>query len=177
MKPIASFAVLSLLAVAACVPRPRPAPPVQTRPAPRPMSAPPPPALAPANWLDAPQTPGDWRYRSENGRTMAVFGGEATEGDFVIRCDPGARAILLMRALKTTSPVAMRIRAETAERLLDARPDGGAPPYVTASLAANDRLLDAMALSKGRFAVEVPGAPTLYLPSWAEVTRVIEDCR
>ena len=176
MKPIASLAAVSLLAVTACVPRPQPAPPVQARPTPAPAPAPLPPP-APANWLDAPQTPGDWYYRGENGRTVAVFGGEATEGDFVIRCEPGTRAIVIMRALETPGPVAMRIRAETAARVLTARPDGSALPYVTASLAPGDRLLDAIALSKGRFAVEVAGAPTLYLPSWAEVTRVIEDCR
>jgi hypothetical protein len=34
-----------------------------------------------------------------------------------------------------------------------------------------------MAYSRGRFAVEINGLPTLYLPSWAEVGRVIEDCR
>jgi len=38
-------------------------------------------------------------------------------------------------------------------------------------------LLDAMALSKGRFAVELEGEAALYLPAWAEVSRVIEDCR
>ncbi|MGE5953581.1 MAG: hypothetical protein ACM308_08200 [Qipengyuania vulgaris] len=44
-------------------------------------------------------------------------------------------------------------------------------------MAPKSPLLDAMALTKGRFAVETPGLPTLYLPAWAEVTRVIEDCR
>jgi len=38
-------------------------------------------------------------------------------------------------------------------------------------------LLDAMALARGRFAVEVAGYPALYLPNWAEVARVVEDCR
>ena len=44
-------------------------------------------------------------------------------------------------------------------------------------LAPDDPLLDAMAITKGRFAVAAPGEPTLYLPAWAEVSRVIEDCR
>jgi hypothetical protein len=34
-----------------------------------------------------------------------------------------------------------------------------------------------MAFSKGRFAIEAGSAPPLYLPSWPEVTRVVEDCR
>jgi hypothetical protein len=46
-----------------------------------------------------------------------------------------------------------------------------------ASVSAYDPLLDAIALSKGRFAVEVEGETTLYLPTWAEVSRLVEDCR
>ncbi len=45
------------------------------------------------------------------------------------------------------------------------------------SLNPRDPLLDAMAITRGRFAVEVEGETPLYLPAWAEVTRVIEDCR
>ena len=33
------------------------------------------------------------------------------------------------------------------------------------------------AFSKGRFAIETPGLATLYVPSYPEITRVIEDCR
>ena len=40
-----------------------------------------------------------------------------------------------------------------------------------------DPLLDAMAVTRGRFAVETTGLSTLYLPPWAEVTRAIESCR
>ena len=68
----------------------------------------------------------------------------------------------------------MRILTETTTRLLDAEPSGA---NLAVSLSARDSLLDAMAFSKGRFAVEATGQPTLYLPSWIEVSRVIEDCR
>jgi len=71
----------------------------------------------------------------------------------------------------------MTIRPETATRTLSAAPDGAADPQLVAELPARDPLLDAMALSKGRFAVAVEGAAPLILPSWAEVSRVIEDCR
>ncbi len=65
-----------------------------------------------------------------------------------------------LSALRTTS---------TTRRLAAA--DGGI------ALAATDPLLDAMAFSRGRFTVEVPGTTALVLPSHAEVGRVIEDCR
>lgn len=71
----------------------------------------------------------------------------------------------------------MRIRTETTERLLTASPSSDGRPLLIVELGAQDRLLDAMAFSRGRFAVETGGLPTLYLPAWAEVTRVIEDCR
>ena len=51
------------------------------------------------------------------------------------------------------------------------------PQIVAADLEPSDTLLDAMAITKGRFSVEVEGTDTLYLPAWVEVSRVIEDCR
>jgi hypothetical protein len=71
----------------------------------------------------------------------------------------------------------MRIRTETAQRLITAQASADGRPMLIANLPSNDRLLDAMALSRGRFAVETGGMETLYLPAWPEITRVIEDCR
>lgn len=120
--------------------------------------------------MDVPQTPGDWLYRATGGQSRASFGdGETLH--FQIICIPG-KGITLVRP--RTGGDLMRIRTETVERTLQAESRQDA---VISTVSANDRLLDAMALSKGRFAVEVAGAPPLYLPSWAEVTRVIEDCR
>lgn len=180
MKPIYAHTAAALaltLATAACIPpAPRPTPPAQTRPAPAPSPTPT-PAPTYSNWMDAPASEGDWSYRNEGAHTLALFGGAATEADFVMRCERGRREVELWRAGEAAGPVTMRVRTETAERSLTARADDGPLPYLVASLPAGDRLLDAMALSKGRFAIEVAGTPTLYLPSWAEVTRVIEDCR
>lgn len=71
----------------------------------------------------------------------------------------------------------MTIRTETASRTLPVVRLKDTIPYLAADMAASDPLLDAMALSKGRFAVEVEGEAPLFLPSHAEVSRVIEDCR
>ena len=68
----------------------------------------------------------------------------------------------------------MRIRTETVERNLGADAREG---WIQSVLRPHDPLLDAMAVTKGNFAVESAGMATLYLPGWAEVTRVIEDCR
>jgi len=71
----------------------------------------------------------------------------------------------------------MRIMTETTTRLLDGQPASAQSRDLAVTLSVRDSLLDAIALSRGRFAVEAAALPTLYLPSWAEVSRVIEDCR
>ncbi len=71
----------------------------------------------------------------------------------------------------------MRIRTETTARSILANPVPGQSNLIAVRLRGSDPLLDAMAITKGRFAVETGGLQTLYLPAWAEVTRVIEDCR
>lgn len=178
MKPIRSLlAGVTVLTVTACVPQPKSAPPAQTRPAPAPEPTTPPPAPVYDSWMDAPQTPGDWLYGQPDGGSLARFGERNSEPRFAMACDQRARQLQLVRYVPgRTTAATMVIRTESQTRSLAAAPapDGGA---LIARLAASDRLLDAMALSKGRFAVEVRGTPTLYLPSWAEVTRVIEDCR
>ncbi len=90
-----------------------------------------------------------------------------------MRCDAAARSVVLARH-GAASATRMTIRTESQTRTLAVAAHSGA---AETRLAASDRLLDAMAFSKGRFAVEMQGAQTLYVPSWAEVTRVIEDCR
>ena len=178
MKPIYihfAGALTLTFAIAACVPAPRPTPPVQTRPTPAPTPAAS-PVQAPVydSWMDAPQTPGDWSYAASSGGGTAAFGTSGGAPLFSMRCELASRTVFLRRAGPVSGATQMTVRSETQTRTLPARIAGTA---VEASLTANDRLLDAMALSKGRFAVEAPGAAVLYLPSWAEVTRVIEDCR
>jgi len=48
---------------------------------------------------------------------------------------------------------------------------------LSATLGAWDPLLDAFAFSHGRVGVTVSGLAPLVVPAWAEVARVIEDCR
>lgn len=130
------------------------------------------------HWLDAPQTPGDWAYVSETEASFAYFEDTANPDDirFMLRCDRVTRQVMLARGSPAPGEVMMRIRTETRDQLLTAEPVP-MTGLVAVSLSANDPLLDAMAVTKGRFAVEVEGMQPLYIPAWAEVTRVIEDCR
>jgi hypothetical protein len=160
-----------LLLVAGCVPPPKPAPvPTPTpTPAPSPVATPA-PAPPVSSWQDAPQTPGDWSYAAG----LATFG-QPGAAVLTLRCDRAARVVELSRSGASTGPIT--IRTEAQERLVEAAPARSDPPSLVARLAVNDRLLDAMAYSKGRFAVEAAGLETLYLPAWPEVMRVIDDCR
>lgn len=180
MKKLRALAVLPVLVIACCAPAPEPQPtppPVVVAPTPTPVA--PPVIAAPVfeNWADAPQTPGDWNYRDGTGLSFATFSLGNTPAMFGIECQKSARTVRLVRGSSLDGQVPMRIRTETADRLLTATSDASGRPMLIATLSANDRLLDAIALSRGRFAVETGGMETLYLPAWAEITRVVEDCR
>jgi len=174
-------ATLALAVLAACVPSVQPPPPRPApAPSPTPTRAPPPPVASPSfdNWMDAPRTPGDWFYKAIPPYSYAAYGRSDTDFAFVLRCDRANRLVSLGRVSGQQGQQPMQIRTETLTRLLTAAPRRGSmETLLAADLPAADALLDAMAISKGRFAVEVPGETTLYLPSWPEVTRVIEDCR
>ncbi len=122
-----------------------------------PRSAPPISAAPAPGWEDAPLTPGDWTYAD---------GRAAFAGDFAMRCDRAAGRVLLERA------GASRLDVSTSAGAQSLPAPGG-----TAAAPSRDPFLDAIAFSRGRFAVASPGLPTLIVPAHAEPARVIEDCR
>lgn len=121
-----------------------------------------------------PATPGLWQWHREGGVSVARFGDSLDPALFSMTCNPLAGTIgLKRRAVRGWGP-AMTLSTTTLSRRIAIPPAGGGAVVV---VSARDPLLDAMAFSRGRFAVEVPGLLPLYLPSWPEVSRVIEDCR
>lgn len=177
-RQLAALPLLALAALAACVQPPAATPPPPPLPAPAPQPVTPPPAPTYSNWMDAPQTPGDWFYIPEQGASIAAFGPAQRQPLFALRCDMASHAMSIGRTSASTVSQPMTIRTETGDRTFSANPAQGSVEHLVAtSLPAADPFLDAMAFSKGRFAVEVSGEPTLYLPSWPELTRVVEDCR
>ena len=132
--------------------------------APRPAPAP------PQDWLDAPLTPGEWRYHAAQAR----FGSSV-----VLACTgaPGARMIELSILHEFGAPpiaadAPVTITTNDAQRQI-----GAAGLEATLTIAPRDPILDAMAFSRGRFMIEVAGQAALILPARPEVARVIEDCR
>lgn len=167
LVPVAALAALA--ACAPVIPSAPPAPPVAV-PSPRPAPPPPPPAAV--HWSDWPVASGDWIYRREGQGSTALFGQRADAPELTLRCDPVARQIVMIRRGTAAGPVT--VRTTSATRALTAVAMGDA---MIVRLAAGDTLLDAMGYSRGRFVVEMPPLAPLVVPSWAEVQRVVEDCR
>ncbi|WP_379549994.1 hypothetical protein [Qipengyuania sp. DGS5-3] len=184
----ASAALAATFGLAACIPSAAP-PPAATSasvaaPAPEPtrpvVEIPSPPAVPaiPGNWLDQAQTAGDWEYERERSESFAIFSTSREAPAAIIRCDLGTRMVGIGQFTAGTTPqIQMKIQAETNDRMLIASTRASSQPLYAAELSAQDPLLDAIALTRGRFAIAVSGKPVLYLPAWGEVTRVIEDCR
>ena len=127
--------------------------------------------------MDVPRTPGNWTIRRTASReTVAAYSAGPDKPLFNLTCNSSSRLIWVVRPGTAASPLPARILTETRERAFTME-SGKIGNSVAASFSVTDPLLDSMALTKGRFAVETEGMPTLYLPAWAEVSRVIEDCR
>jgi len=121
-----------------------------------------------ADWRQARATPGDWVWSNAGGRSVARF----ADGLFSIRCEQGNVVLARRGSGEGRTPVSISTSAMT--RTLSG---AGSASEIAITLTAHDPLLDAMAFSRGHFAVEVAGLAPLYVPSWPEVSRVIEDCR
>jgi hypothetical protein len=177
VKAIAPLTLL-VLTLASCAAPPKPVPvrpPVVAQP--RPTPAPPPLPAPPADWRDAPQTPGNWFWSMVGGRSTASFGLLGSPMLVSLTCDRAQRRMLLARAGAAAAAVPMAVATTSQRRPLLSDPAMGSAGWLVTSLPAGDPLLDAMAFSRGRFALEAAGLPTLYLPAWPEVSRVVEDCR
>jgi hypothetical protein len=168
--------LIALLALGACV-----APPPPSAPKPAPVTPPVTTAPAPAprltgDWNDWPFTPGDWTYRRDARGSIGLFGVMGQNARVTLRCDVQAGKLYLSRE-GSGSAQRMIIRTSSMMKEFAARPTGGTPAYVATEITPSDPILDAMAFSRGRVLVDVDGQQPTVLPSWAEITRIVEDCR
>ena len=107
-----------------------------------------------------PLASGQWTYFATAGGSIAMFGPHIQ-----LRCDRASRTVTISRP---SGPLAaLTIATDTATRTL--------PP--SGRLAGSDPLLDAIALSRGRFIVSGGTVPAVAVPNWPEAARSIEDCR
>ncbi|WP_322965847.1 hypothetical protein [Sphingomonas fuzhouensis] len=169
---LASLApIVGAAALSGCIPAaPRPEAPPPPRQEPRPVAPAPRPILG-ADWRDWPLTPGDWRYQRTATGSVATFGtGGVTR--LTLACDLRTRQVRLGRPASVAGTVTIRTSSTT--KAVAARAVASGAELV---LPAADPLLDAMAFSRGRFTLEQQGQVPLVIPAYAEIGRVIEDCR
>jgi hypothetical protein len=119
-----------------------------------------------------------WTYAAEKGGTAARFAAPGAMPLLVLRCDAARRMVVLLRPAASNAPVAASISTSSGAHDFTASPADNVDPRALAiELDPRDRVLDQMAFSRGRFTLDISGFPALVLPAWAEVGRVIEDCR
>ena len=168
------ISLLALLALSACVAPSAP-------PAPKAVSAPPPVAVAPpprftGDWNDWPFTLGNWTYRRDGHTSVAQFGTLGRNAIVNFRCDAQSRRVTLSREVSAPG-TRMVIRTSSMTKTMAATASDANPAYLAADIAASEPILDAMAFSRGRVLVEMEGQQPVILPSWAEIARIVEDCR
>jgi hypothetical protein len=169
MRIALALFVLALMASCVAPPAPRPAAPVARTPAMR--SVPPiAPAPLPADWRDWPLTPGNWRYGRDQAGTRADF----SPAGVTLSCDNDRQ---LRLSVGGRGPAPITIRTSTVSRTATPTPAGQSRVAAALMFTPRDPLLDAIAFSRGRWTIEQAGARPLVLPAYAEVARVVEDCR
>lgn len=178
INPFLPCLPLALLALSACstaIPEPAPAP-QQSKPVAKPMPA---PAMVQpqGDWTDWPITPGNWVYRDDTRGSLALFGETGSAATIMVRCDTDRRQLFLSRAGSVGSSATMVLRASAGLQSYPARNSGGTPSYAAISISPDDIMMDRIAYSRGRFAVETSGLQSLAIPVWPEFSRVVEDCR
>lgn len=181
-SPRPATALALLLAIGACAAPPPapPAPPPAPVPTPEPAQPAPPAPPPPADWRDAAITSGAWSRESSAGRSVARFGAAGVAPLVTLACDRTTGSIELSRSgsLSGAADAGIPARIQTTSGAYPLLGQMSVPPgAVIIRLPARDPALDAMAFSRGRFALEVAGMETLTLPNRPEIGRVIEDCR
>jgi len=131
-------------------------------------------AAAP-DFTNAQVVPGSWTYQSMPGGSMARFVDTTNTARLVLQCTKATRRVTI--AFTSAAPAAsLSLWTSIATRNMPARFEANAM-RVTAELPAYDPLLDAIAFSRGRVAVTMPGGVPLVVPAWPEAARTVEDCR
>jgi hypothetical protein len=166
--------LFALLGLAACIaPPPPPAAKIVSAP---PLLASPPPQPLTGDWNDWPFTPGNWTYRRDGRNSIAQFGAPGRNATINFRCDAQNRRVTLSR--EASAPGArMVIRTSSMTKTMAATASDANPAYLAADIATTDPILDAMAFSRGRVLVEMERQQPVILPTWAEIARIVEDCR
>jgi hypothetical protein len=118
---------------------------------------------------------GNWVYSSTADGSEANFVNASGQPQLTVHCARGVRQVIISKPASGIAPF-LWVWTSGPTRNLPAS-FNPATGRVSATLAAYDPLLDAIAFSRGRVGFQPTGQPMLIVPAWQEATRVIEDCR
>lgn len=119
---------------------------------------------------------GNWTYVTLPGGSEATFANSTAQPQLSVTCSRPTRQVTLSKPASGAAAAFISVWTTGQTRNLPSS-FNPATGKLSATLAAFDPILDAIAFSRGRVEVSVPGQAALVVPSWAEAARVIEDCR
>ena len=118
---------------------------------------------------------GTWHYSAIANGSVATFDNPTGQPQLTIRCTRSTRRIAIQKSASAASP-SLWVWTSSQTKMLPATFDASSG-WVSADLGAYDSFLDAIASSRGRVGFSTSGLAPLIVPPWADVARVIEDCR
>jgi len=119
--------------------------------------------------------PGNWAYSANADGSEGVFTDANSQPQLSLRCVRSQRRVILSKPA-TAAAATMAVWSSTASKSWPATFDA-ATARLSAQIANWDPVLDAVAYSRGRFAVAAAGQQPLVVPAWADISRIVEDCR
>jgi hypothetical protein len=118
---------------------------------------------------------GNWTFAATADGSEATFANEAGQAQLTIRCTRSTRRVAFLKPATAATP-SLSIWTSSQTKSVPATYDA-ASGRVSTDFPAYDPFLDAIASSRGRIGFSLPGSEPLVVPPWADVGRVIEDCR
>jgi hypothetical protein len=118
---------------------------------------------------------GSWSYAAAPDGSEAVFANSTGSPQLFVHCVRATRRISISRPATAAAP-SLSVWTSSLERSVPSS-FNPATGRLTIEITNYDALLDAIVSSRGRVAYTVGTQPALVVPPWAEVARVIEDCR
>ena len=118
---------------------------------------------------------GDWSYSPTSDGSEAAFIDAGGQRQLTIRCTRSTRRVTVLKNVPAPSP-SLWIWTSSESKNLPGIYDA-ASGRVIVDFAPFDPFLDAIASSRGRVGFSTSGLSALIVPPWADLGRVIEDCR
>jgi hypothetical protein len=118
---------------------------------------------------------GNWSYAATTDGSEATFANAGGFPQLTVHCSRATRRVSIAKPASAAAPyLAVWTSSQTRSVPASFNPATG---RLTIDLDANDSLLDALSNSRGRLGFTVSTEASLVVPAWAEVARVVEDCR